>query len=535
VTVQSVREATFDVFREYGLTTLFANPGSTEISFLTDLPDDLHFVLGLHESSVVGMATGWAIGRGGPALAILHTTPGLGNAVSALATARVNRAPLVVVVGQQDRRHFATEPFLAGRLHGLAGDYPVWFDQPMRAQDVPGAIARAHHEAATGRGPALVIVPMDDWSAEASDPGERAAPGRVVRARAVDEAIVSELADLLAGAESPALVVGAGVDDPETWAALVALAERLACPVWQEPFSARAGFPQDHALFAGHLPADRARLRQTLVSHDVVLAVGAPVFRQYPFVPGPFVEPGTRVAMVSQDAAEVHRSTADLAVLAEPGPVCDRLVRIVPARHTAPPGPFPVPAPPPPPAAGERLRAAHVFSALAERLPRNAIVIEESPSNRPELLVRLPAREPLGSLSPAMGGLGFALPAATGLRMARPDRPVVAIVGDGSSLYSIQALWSAGHYRSGVLFVILSNGGYAIMDRLAEMQGGTAPWPGFRIDVAALARAFGCAARTVAAYDELIGVLDEVVPGLAGREEPLLLEVAVAPDETFAP
>jgi benzoylformate decarboxylase len=162
-------------------------------------------------------------------------------------------------------------------------------------------------------------------------------------------------------------------------------------------------------------------------------------------------------------------------------------------------------------------------------------VIEESPSNRPELLVRLPAREPLGSISPAMGGLGFALPAATGLRLARPDRPVVAIVGDGSSLYSIQALWSAGHYRAGVLFVILSNGGYAIMDRLAEQHGGSAPWPGFGIDVAGLARAFGCASRTVAAYDDLVHILDEIVPGLVQREEPLLLEVAVAPDETFAP
>ena len=344
-----------------------------------------------------------------------------------------------------------------------------------------------------------------------------------------------QLADLLDASESPALVVGAGADDPDTWAALVALAERLACPVWQEPFSARAGFPQDHAQFAGHLPADRERVRRALEPHDLVLAVGAPVLRQYPFVPGPFVEPGTRVAVVSQDPAEVHRSTADLAVLAAPGPVCAELARIVPARETAPPGPFPVPASPAPPAAGEKLRAAHVFSALAERLPRNAIVIEESPSNRPELLVRLPARQPLGSVSPAMGGLGFALPAATGLRMARPDRPVVAIVGDGSSLYSIQALWSAAHYGAGVLFVILSNGGYAIMDRLAEQHGGTAPWPGFGIDVAGLARAFGCAARSVGTYDELAAVLDEVVPDLVQREEPLLLEVAVAPDATFAP
>ena len=194
-----------------------------------------------------------------------------------------------------------------------------------------------------------------------------------------------------------------------------------------------------------------------------------------------------------------------------------------------------MPPPPAPPAAGEPLRAGHVFAAIAERIPRNAIVIEESPSSRPELLVRLPARESLGSLSPAMGGLGFALPAAIGLRMALPDRPVVAIVGDGSSLYSIQALWSAAQYRAGALFVILSNGGYAIMDRLAEQAGGSPPWPGFAVDVAGLARAFGCPARTVGDHAELLAVLDEVLPGPRGRSEPLLLEVVVAQDPTFAP
>ena len=179
----TVRDAAFDVLRGHGLTTLFANPGSTEIELLSDLPGDLRFVLGLHESSVVGMATGFALGRREPALAILHTTPGLGNAVSAIATARVNRVPLVILVGQQDRRHIASEPFLAGRLQGLAGDYPVWVDQPLQAQSVPASIARAYHEAVTGRGPALVIVPMDDWAAEATPAEEQAAPRQVVRAR----------------------------------------------------------------------------------------------------------------------------------------------------------------------------------------------------------------------------------------------------------------------------------------------------------------------------------------------------------------
>ncbi len=397
-------------------------------------------------------------------------------------------------------------------------------------------MARACHEAVTASGPALVIVPMDDWAAEAGRTGERAAPRRVVRSRAVDARAVGPSSHgWSSAATSPALVVGAGADDPDTWKALVALAERLACPVFQESFSARAGFPQDHALFAGHLAADRTRLREMLAPHDLVLAIGAPVFRQYPFVAGPFVETGTVVAMVSDDPAEVHRSSADLALLAPPGPVCAELLLAVAARAGTPVPAARPPAPPPPPGADEPLRAAHVFAAIADRIPREATVIEESPSNRPELLVRLPAREPLGSLSPAMGGLGFALPAAVGLRMARPDRAIVAIVGDGSSLYSIQALWSAAHYGVGALFVILANGGYAIMDRLAEQAGGTAPWPGFAVDVAGLARAFGCPARTVNGHAELLEALDEVLPDLSGRTEPLLLEVAIAPDATFAP
>src|ERR671936_2695955 len=191
----TIRYATFGVLRRYGMTTLFANPGSTEVPLLTDLPDEFEFVLGLHEGPVVAMATGYAIGRGAPSLAVLHTTAGLGNAVGAIATARVNRAPVVIVVGQQDRRHLVFEPFLTGRLERLAGDYPVWVDLPVRAGDVPGAIERAVHEAETHRGPAIVIVPMDDWSAPVDDDREDAAPANVLRGRSVDAVAVDALAD----------------------------------------------------------------------------------------------------------------------------------------------------------------------------------------------------------------------------------------------------------------------------------------------------------------------------------------------------
>jgi benzoylformate decarboxylase len=532
---RTVRDQTFDVLRDRGLTTIFGNPGSTEVPFLSGLPEDLRFVLGLHEASVVGMAIGWAIARNEPAFTLLHTTAGLGNAVGALATARVNRAPLVVLVGQQDRRHLVYEPFLTGHLRGLGGDYPVWVDEPTRAQDVPGAISRAAHEAVTRRGPALVIVPMDDWSAPADEEREPAAPDRVTRAAGADPEAVDELAAFLTDARSPALVAGAGNDSAEGWASLVALAERLRAPVFQESFGARAGFPQNHPLYAGVLPADRPRLREKLSRYDTVLVVGAPAFRQSPYTPGPFTETGTRVAVVGDNPDEVHRSAADLALLAPPAAVCRALAELVPAREATPPEPFRPPPAPEPPASGQPLLAGHVLSALAERLPEDAIVVEEAPVDRPEIHDRLLARRPLGFVSAAMGGLGFALAGATGLRMALPDRPVVAVVGDGSSLYGIQALWSASKYQAGALFVILSNKGYVIMDRLAERAGAAGPWPGFDVDIAGLAEAQGCAARRIADHQTLVDTLDEIVPELATREEPMLLDVAISPTETFAP
>jgi len=534
----SVRDVTLDLLRERRLTRIFANPGSTEVPFLTGFPEDIEFVLGLHEGAVVGMATGWAIATDEPAFVMLHTTAGLGNAVGALATARVNRAPLVVVVGQQDRRHLELEPFLTGRLSGLAGDYPVSVAEPVRAQDVPALIDRAWHEARWDRGPALVIVPMNDWLEEAGEPHELVSPRRVLRGALASATQVAALAELLDGAAAPALVAGALADTPAAWSAVVSLAERLDCPVWQESFGARAGFPQDHPLFAGHLPADRTRLRRTLAGHDVILSVAAPVFRQYRFDAGPLVEPGTSLALVTEDATEAHRSPVALALVADVADVCRQLAERLPQRTGAVREP-PAPEPDPIEARSDApLRARDVFDALAARLPADAVVIEETPSSKPDLHAALRARAPLGFLSAAMGGLGFALPAAAGVRMALPERPVVAVVGDGSSLYSIQSLWSAQRYRCGVLYVVLNNGGYAVMDRLAEAQraGERGPWPVIDdVDYAALAGAFGCPAERVETGEQLQQALGRLVPTLAVRDEPFLLEVVVEPGERFEP
>jgi benzoylformate decarboxylase len=526
----TVRDATLDVLRQCGMNRMFANPGSTEVPFLTDLPDDLEFVLGLHEGAVVGMATGYAIATGQPALVVLHTTAGLGNAVGALATARVNRAPLVVLVGQQDRRHLAREPFLTGRLHGLAGTYPVWEYQPVRPQDVPGAVRRAWHEAGQHRGPAIVVVPMDDWAVEFDLEQGVAGPVTLARGRLEPGPAVDDVVRLLERADAPVLVVGAGADDPQAWAELVTLAQRLGAPVWQEAFGARAGFPQDHPQFAGHLPSNRSDLRSVLAGHDVALVVGTGAFRQYAYEPGSLVPDGLTVVVISDDPDELHHSHADVAVLADAAAACAAIAARLRSRpFTADPRPTPEVEPP---RADDRLVAAHVFAALAERLPRDTVLVEETPSTRPDLHRMLPARTPRGFVSAAMGGLGFALPAAAGLRLGDPSRPVVAVLGDGSSLYAVQGLWSAARYACGVLFIVLTNGRYAIMDRLAGDAGGKPAWPAFTdIDIAELSRSLSCPARRITSHTELISTLDDVLPTLATRTEPLLLDISVAVDE----
>ena len=526
IVVNTVRDIAFEVFRGCGFDRVFANPGSTEIAFLGDLPEDFGFVLALHEGSVVGMATGYALATGRPALVNLHTTAGLGNAVGALATAWENRAPLVVVVGQQDRRHLALEPFLTGKLDGLGGDYIVWTGQPAQAQDVPATLLRAHHEAVERSGPAVVIVPMDDWSAPYALDRDFAAPLTLVRAPRQAEEGVNALFPLLDRAQSPVLVAGADADSPECWSALIALAERIEAPVWQESFGGRAGFPQDHRLFAGHLPSNRSALREALAGHDVLLVVGTAALRQAVYEPGRLVPEAVTVAVLSDNPEELHHSAADLALLADPAFVCEQLALRLSARAAASAEPLLPPAEPV--TADGPLTAPFVFSAFAERLPRDAVVVEETPSTRSDLHRLLPARAPRGFVSAAMGGLGFGLPAAAGLRMGDPTRPVVALLGDGSTLYAVQGLWSAARYECGVLFIVLNNGRYAKMDELAAEAGAKPSWPGFAdIDITALAASLGCASRRVTSRAELLAALDELVPGLAARTEPLLIEVPV--------
>ena len=424
---RTVREAVFDVLRaaraDHRVRQSRAPPRSCSSAAC---PTTSASCSALHEGALVGMASGYAIGSGEPAFVLVHTTAGLGNAVSALATARVNRAPLVVLVGQQDRRHLAQEPFLAGRLHGLAGEYPVWVDQPVRPQDVPGALARAWHEARTARGPGA----RDRADGRLARPGRASSTRSPRRSGCCTRSAATPARDRRAGRPDRAgQLAGAGGRRRRGRPGGVGRAGRR----WPSGWPARSGrrrsarAPASRRTTRGSpatCPPAGAGCARRWPAHDLVLAVGAPVFRQYPYEPGPLVEPGTRVAVVTDDPAEAHRSPVDLAVLAAPAALCAELAR-GPARAVAGrlPGRWRARRRREPPAAGEPLRAGHVLAALAERLPPDTVLVEEAPSARPELHARLPARRPLGFLSAAMGGLGFGLSAPIGVRMAQPDAP----------------------------------------------------------------------------------------------------------------
>lgn len=538
-----MRQATLDIARRYDLTTWFGNPGSTEIPLLADLPADIRYILALHESAAVGMASGYAIASARPALVSLHSTAGLGNAVSAVATARTNRAPLVILVGQQDRRHLLAEPFLAGRLDGLAGDYPLAVFQPPRPQDLPSCLAQAWHAASLDRGPVIVIAPMGDWD-EPADTVPLPAPAVSRRASGVDPADVTEIAALLDEATTPALITGAGADSAATWDALVALADRLDCPVFHEPFTARAGFPQDNPHFAGFLPAGRAALRATLAPYDALLVVGAALLKQYHYEPGPLLEPGTHAAVISEDPAEIKRSAADIALCAPLPAAVSALTAAVSGPSGTAPGTGHLLGPGHRPGPGMRqvdllrrelTERAHgmtpeaLFARLAPLITPDTIVVEESPSSREALQLMLPARQPLAYQSLAMGGLGYGMPAAIGMRLAQPDRPVLAVLGDGSSLYSIQALWTAVHYGVGVLFFVMANARYQVMDDLTS-QHGTVPWSTLHgVSVATLADGFGMKSMCVTTPQQLKDVVAAALPELAHRTEPLLIEVRLGP------
>jgi benzoylformate decarboxylase len=500
--VLTVREATIALLRDLGMTTVFGNPGSTELRFLKDWPADFRYVMGLHEGAVVAMADAYAQLSGHAAFVNLHSAGGVGNAMGAIFTAFRNYAPLVIVAGQQTRAMLPADPFLhAEDATLLPRPYVKWAVEPARASDVPAAILRAHSIAIQRPyGPAFVSVPEDDWDGEASPPE----PRRIIDDPVPDPAVLGGIAALIERARSPALVVGSGADRDRASADVVRLAEALDAPVWSSALAGRCGFPEDHRLYAGALPRIRSGVVASLQGHDVVLVLGAPVFNYHIHRDGPFLPEGTRVVHVTDDPRLAAAAVSGTSVIAALGPTLRALLPRIAAR---------------PKARGARERPTaddaelitieRLLAMLAAQLPADAIVVEEAPSTHTMLHDLLPL-QPGRFLTAASGSLGFGLPAACGAAFAAPDRRIVALIGDGSSHYGATGLWTAVQHALPVTFVIVNNEGYGAMRSFAELLGSTRS-PDFSIrgiDFRALGAAYGLRTCRVERPAELCAALD---------------------------
>ena len=520
----TVSEVVFDFLRRQGMTRIFGNPGSTEIPMFANLPEDFSYVLGLQEASVVFMADGCAQITGQAQFINLHSAAGLGHAMGAIYTAYRDRAPLVIVTGQQSRSLLPYDPFLFNESPAeLPKPYVKWAAEPARAADVPAAIAKAYYIAMQPpRGPVLVSVPLSDWDEIAAPLPER----EIVSSFAPAPEALDKLARKLDAAREPVIVVGPVVDSDGAWEATVRLAERLQAKVWASPKSPRASFPESHPLFAGFLPAVQPGLVNCLKGADFVLVLGAPVFTYH--FPGTddHIPDGADLHLITDDPKQTAGAAVGSAMLSNmrlaaeglAARVRQRSIRTEPARPKA-------------------ARVAQTFGitndffyqTLGELRSPDSILAEEAPSSHDALHDHFPIVRPNGFLATASGCLGFGLAAGVGAALTNPAKSVICVVGDGSSLYTIQSLWTAAEYDADILVIILNNGGYRVLEAIAarsqpkRIDGVDIG----HVDFVKIAEGQGVRAARCARGSELADVLRTML----AEKGPRLLEVMITDKE----
>ncbi len=508
---------------------MFGNPGSTELPMLADYPSDFRYVLGLQEAVVVGMADGYAQASGTTGLVNLHTAPGVGNAMGAIFNAQANHTPMLVTAGQQVRPVIGMQANLTNR-DATRMPHPLvkWSYEPPRAEDVPQALARGIHTAATTpKGPAFVSIPMDDWDVEVDGEATKHAIARSVVSTATgDPEAIAETARRLEAAKDPVMIAGPDVDASGAWDDVVALAERQKLPVFAipAPGGGRLGFPEGHPNFRGVLPPAIGPATETLGAHDLVLVVGASVFSYYPYIPGPLLPEGASLIQITSDPDEAARAPMGDAIVADVALTVGSLLGQITESDRDPGTSLPDPV------AGETqdpITGTAAMHALAGAFPDDGIIVLESPSSTLALRNQLRISRPGSYFFGAGGGLGFGLSAAVGVQMAQPDRPVVCVIGEGSVQYAVTAFWSAAAYDVPLTVLVLRNSEYAILKWFSMMEGVESA-PGLdlpALDTAAIASGYGVNATKVSEADELRNALATAI----ASDKPELVEVGVAP------
>lgn len=543
------RNAFLRLLVEEGVTHLFGNPGTTELAIMEAVPDfpQLRYVLGLHESVVVAMADGYARASNRLAAANVHVAPGLGNAMGALYNAQFSGSPIILTAGQQEQGHGLGEPLLYAPLVPVATPFVKWAVEATRVEDLPRIIRRAAKVALTPpTGPVFISLPGDVLEQQSEI--ELGAPTRIdARTRPSDEAL-AELARRLLDAKNPVIVAGHELSIHDAFAEATELAELLGAAVYQQTVPYAAQYPTGHRAYLGALTRVQKSVRAALEPFDLLLCLGADLLRMSVYSPLDPLPAGLPVIHVSERDWEMGKNhPTAMALHANVKETLRALLPLLRTRRGAEGA-----------AAAERRLAAlaprnwraqrdkarlaaleaaeekpvdprFLMLRFAEALPADAVVVEEALTSSLSLPAVLEQRDAKSFYGLASGGLGFALPGAIGVSLALPGRPVAAMIGDGSALYGIQALWTAAHLKLPITYVIANNRSYRILkERLISMRK-TDRFVGMdirepAIDYTALAASMGVPGRRIADPADIAPALREALA--AGG--PRLIEVMVA-------
>jgi benzoylformate decarboxylase len=549
----SGKQAFLEVLKQEGVRVMFGNPGTTELPLMDGLvrEPDIHYVLALQEGVAVAMADGYAQASGGLAAVNVHVAPGLGNAMGMLYDAMKSGAPMLLTAGQHEQTFTATEPILWADLPPVAQPFVKWSTEAHRLEDLPRLVHRACKTAlAAPTGPVFLSLPVDVLNAERDV--DFLAPTRIdPRLRGAREA-VRAAARRLARAERPVIVAGDAVARGDALAELVEVAELVGAPVLTEPVASSCNFPFTHPQYGGAMPRLAPQIRALLLRHDLLFSVGGDLFTlSLPSDVDP-MPPGLPVVHLDVDPWEIGKNyPAAVAIQGDPKATLPELAEALRGELGAQGHPQAA-------ARREAVRAAQAeqraglvrraqqeagqvpisplaaIHAVAENLPDDAVVIDESISSGGGLRDLLRCRDARSYFGLRGGGIGWGLPAALGVKLALPQRPVVALVGDGSAMYTIQALWTAAHERLAVVAVILNNLSYRILkQRTLLLKGFSAEDERFvgmdldrpPIDFVGLARSLGVPGERV---EKTADVAPALGRGLASGG-PYLLDVRIDP------
>ena len=551
------KTALLELFKQEGVKIVFGNPGTTELPLMDAfaVEHQLRYVLALQEAPAMGMADGYAQASGQLSVVNLHAAPGLGNAMGMLYDAQQAGAPILVTAGQHEQRFNFTEPLLWADLPVIARPFVKWSEEVRRLEDLPRAIHRAAKTAmAAPTGPVFLSLPGDILTDSADiDLGR---PTRVASGMRGDSAAIAQAAAILARADSPVIIAGDSVPQGNALSELVALAEALGAPVYDEGMATRTMFPSSHPLYRGALVRLPPAIRGMLMQHDVLLSVGADLFTLSLPDDVESMPEGMPIVHIDTDPWELGKNyPAEVAILGEPKTTLPELTAgILKARSAAE-------------AQRAVSRLAHVRTegisslaklnamaeALAERhpihplplmqaigrmLPANAVVIDETISSGNGLRRFLKSDDPQSFFGMRGGGIGWGLPAAIGAKLALPDRPVVALIGDGSAMYTIQGLWTAAHENLRMVFVIINNYSYRILKQRTNAMKGLAAQADLyvgmeldrpRVDFVSVARGLGLTAHRATTLSDVQDLLRAALK----HDGPTLIDVEV--DRSWKP